>query len=120
MKKNDIILIGVILILAAGLYFVFFGAAEAGGSAKLMVDGELQKELSLEEDTTFTLTTKTGQNTVEIKDGYVSMVAADCRDQICVEHRKIQRTGETIVCLPHKLVVEIVGGQDGEFDMVVG
>lgn len=44
----------------------------------------------------------------------VSMVAADCRDQICVHHRPIRGGGESIVCLPHRLVAELVGRADTE------
>ena len=41
------------------------------------------------------------------KDGSVTVQDADCPDKICEKHRAINRTGETIICLPHKLVVEI-------------
>lgn len=44
----------------------------------------------------------------------VSMDAADCRDQICVHHIPIVSGGESIICLPHRLVVEIVGGTGTE------
>lgn len=43
------------------------------------------------------------------RDG-VRMLSADCTDQICVRHRKIKQEGESIICLPHKLTVEIRGG----------
>ena len=39
------------------------------------------------------------------------MEAADCRDQICVRHRAVSAVGESIICLPHKLVVEITTGE---------
>ena len=35
------------------------------------------------------------------------MSKADCPDQICRNHAAISQTGETIVCLPHKAVIEI-------------
>lgn len=41
----------------------------------------------------------------------VWMQAADCPDQICVHHIPIKGSGESIICLPHKLVVEIRGGE---------
>ena len=46
----------------------------------------------------------------------VSMDAADCRDQICVHHIPITGSGESIICLPHKLAVEIVGGTGGSYE----
>ncbi len=48
-------------------------------------------------------------NLISVADGRVTMEAADCRDQICVRHRPISSDRENIICLPHKLVVEITG-----------
>jgi len=120
MKKADKILILILLVVAAGLSIFFFTRAEEGGFARVTVDGEVKVELSLTEDTLFTVETEYGYNVIEVEDGFVSIHDADCRDQICVEHKRIHLTGETIVCLPHKLVVEIVGEKETEFDMVVG
>lgn len=52
-------------------------------------------------------------NLLSISGADVSMEAADCRDQICVNHRSISGGGESIICLPHRLVAEIAGGPDG-------
>lgn len=48
-------------------------------------------------------------NTLKLSKSGVSMEAADCPDQICVHHIPIKGGGESIICLPHKLVVEIQG-----------
>ena len=59
-------------------------------------------------------------NTLVIKDGEASMTEADCPDGICVAHRPIKNTGESIVCLPHKIVVEIQSEENiDELDVVV-
>lgn len=49
----------------------------------------------------------------------VQMEAADCRDQICVHHRPLTGGGESIICLPHRLVVELVGGEGEQTDGMV-
>lgn len=51
-------------------------------------------------------------NLLAVSDGTVTMEAADCKDQICVHHRPIKSEGESIICLPHKLVVEMEGGEE--------
>lgn len=48
-------------------------------------------------------------NLISLADGKITMEAADCRDQICVHHRPIMSVGESIICLPHKFVVEVTG-----------
>lgn len=51
-------------------------------------------------------------NLLSVSGSEVSMEAADCRDQICVRHRPISTGGESIICLPHRLAVEMAGGTD--------
>ena len=46
-------------------------------------------------------------NTVEIKDGAVAVTNADCKNQICVNHAAITKKGESIICLPNKVIAEI-------------
>ncbi|MDE7131912.1 MAG: NusG domain II-containing protein [Lachnospiraceae bacterium] len=48
-------------------------------------------------------------NLISVIDDKVTMEAADCRDQICVNHKPIMAERESIICLPHKLVIEIEG-----------
>lgn len=120
MKKADKILILILLLIALGFALFFFFRAEEGGFARVTVDGDVKVELPLSKDTSYRVETETGYNVIRIQDGYAFIQEADCRDQICVEHKKIHLTGETIVCLPHKLVVEIVGAETTQYDTVVG
>ncbi len=53
-------------------------------------------------------------NLLAVSASGVTMEAADCRDQICVHHIPITGGGESIICLPHKLVAEIAGGAPTE------
>ncbi|KRK40083.1 NusG domain II-containing protein [Loigolactobacillus bifermentans] len=46
-------------------------------------------------------------NEIEFKDQRVAIVAANCGDQVCVRRGWIKTPGQTIVCLPHKLLIEI-------------
>lgn len=125
MKKMDIILIAVVLLAAAGIYLFYSAGAEDGKVAVVTVDGEWKATLPLESSTeesvqsSSTIRTEWGYNIVTVQNGQVFVKEADCRDHICVEHKKISKVGETIVCLPHKLVVEIKGEAPADFDAVV-
>jgi hypothetical protein len=46
-------------------------------------------------------------NVMIVEDNSINIIDADCPDKICVNHSSIENEGETIICLPHKLVVEI-------------
>ena len=94
--------------------------AEDGGKAVITVDGQVVQELPLDEDTTYQVETPEGYNIVEIKDGWADVIEADCRDGLCADQKRIHKTGETIVCLPHKMVVTIEAGTENTVDAVVG
>ncbi len=118
-KKNDFILIGIILVL--GIAFIIFInlTKKEGSKVVITVNGEEYDTLSLEEDTTYTVKGKDGSyNTFIIKDGYVDMLEASCPDEICVKHKKIHYNNETIVCLPNKVVLEVKDSVDNSVDAV--
>lgn len=51
-------------------------------------------------------------NTLLIRNGKADMTEADCPDQICVKHEPISHAGETIICLPNRVVVTIVSDEN--------
>ena len=52
-------------------------------------------------------------NTLLIRHHKADMIDADCRDLLCVKQKAIDRSGETIVCLPNRVVVSVENaGQD--------
>ena len=116
MKKNDWILVTVILVLAGVgfLNYTNFGR-QTTGVVKVIVDGELLGTYSLEKEQEIKIN---DTNYLIIKDGQADMTEANCPDQICVDHKTISKNKETIICLPNKVIVEIVGGKDVEIDAV--
>ena len=113
MKKQDFILIGVILAASAILLFFLYGPLSGSGNyVKVEIDGKTVQTLRLDNDTEQQISTDYGTNTLVIKNGEASVTNADCPDRICVNHRGIRRSGESIICLPHKLVITIVNDKD--------
>ena len=51
--------------------------------------------------------------------GAVSVTQSDCPGQDCVHSGAVSRAGQSIVCLPARIVVELVGAADG-YDLVTG
>ena len=69
--------------------------------------------------TTIPLKTEYGYNLIEIGDEKVRVIEADCPDKIDVKQGYISRIGETIVCLPNKMVIEVKGlEEDTEIDIM--
>lgn len=120
MKKNDIILIIVILVVAAlGFSWIQMQKQEEAGTVKVYVDGEEKASYQLNQDGEYDIETESGTNRLVIKDGEADVTYADCPDELCVKQASISKNGETIVCLPHKVVVEIVSTDESELDALV-
>lgn len=112
-KKQDVCLILFFLIIAAaGLAWLYAGR-EHGQIARVTVDGTVLGEYSLSSDETIAIEGVGGENTLVIENGQADMTGADCPDKVCVDHVPISDVGESIVCLPHRVVVEIVS-EEGE------
>ena len=144
-RKNDIILVLVLLLLAAAGLFVFkiFNSGE-GRTVRVTVDGELFGEYDLGNEggivdddydaviddinmqgsdaatgkdrssikdegqyQMIKISGKVGECILIIKDGEAYMQEADCPNQICVHHSPISHKGETIVCRPNRVIIEI-------------
>ncbi|WP_242992233.1 NusG domain II-containing protein [Faecalicatena contorta] len=118
-KKNDLILAGIILILALAAVLFITLTKKEGGEVVVTVDGKVYKTLPLDKDTTLSIEEESGHyNVLEIKDGEVRMREANCPDKICVKHRAIHYNRESIVCLPNKVTVEIRGGKENDIDIM--
>lgn len=53
--------------------------------------------------------TEFGYNKLHIEHDGISVTEADCRDHICMDQGKVSQAGVPIVCLPHRLTIEIEG-----------
>lgn len=79
---------------------------------KITVNGEVIKKITFGQNMigkTIDIRTQYGYNKIEIGDGRVRVIDADCPDKLDVKQGWISKPGEIIVCLPHKLTIEIVG-----------
>ena len=116
MKKQDVILVVIALLFAgAGLLFYRSLGQQTTGVVKVTVEGELFGTYSLKKDQNIPIN---DTNYLIIKDGQADMTEANCPDQICVNQNAISKNRESIVCLPNKVIVEVVGGEDAKLDAV--
>ena len=122
LKRDIILVLSMVIIAAAAFLIINFAVKKDGSYAVIKVDGKVIKTLDLNSgETTIEVNGyQGGVNKVVINDGKVSMTEAECADELCVKTGKISRVGETIVCLPHRVVVEIKGSPDDDsIDSVV-
>lgn len=122
MKKNDFLLIGVVLGLALAAYLgmsIFQGLNTHDAEAVVLIDGEEYGSFPLDTDLIERIELSDGSfNVLEIKEGKADVTEASCPDGICVNHRAVSRQNQSITCLPNKLVVEIKNGEASDLDAV--
>ena len=82
--------------------------------AQITSKGEVVKTVDLLIDQEFTVD---GKNTITVKDGKIAVTWADCPDHYCMK-RGFCEGGTDIVCLPNRLVISFLGGQ--EIDAAIG
>ncbi len=111
-NKKDLLFITAIL-LAAGLAFLFFRPqpSESLSRAEISVDGKAVMELDLSEDQVLTVDgAGGGYNRIQVRDGAVSVLEASCPDKVCVHTGTVRYPGETIVCLPNRMIITVIQG----------
>ena len=119
--RNDVIFISALLLILAIICLGFFLFRKEGSTVTVEVGGEVFGQYSLSRDTVVDITTGDGElNRLVIRDGKAYVETATCPDGICVGHRPISRKGESIVCLPHRIVITVTDdGVDEGPDIVV-
>lgn len=127
MKRNDKTQRGRSLLLAAGLLALFAAALGAaffmeqgdasGKKARVYQDGQMIREIDLslmEEAYEFTVSCEGGSNRVQVTRQGVCVLFSDCADQTCVRQGMLRGGLTPIVCLPHRLVIQLEERGAGE------
>ena len=120
--KNDIIFIIALLAAVSLIGLAFFIFRDEGDKVTVTVDGAIYGEYSL--GTNVRVDIRTGDdmsesNVLIIKDGKAYVESATCPDGICASHKPISREGESIVCLPHKVVITVDTVEESEAPDIV-
>ena len=122
-KGDKILIISVIIISLLSLGFIRNN--NAGYKQKyisVQVNGQEYKKIIFDKKVigkTIPIETEFGYNLIEVGDGEVWVIEASCPDELDIKQGKISNSGEIIVCLPNRLVVEIKGTDEtGEIDYI--
>lgn len=109
----DIILISSVLIISALCYLLVIMNQTEGACVVVTVGNKEYGRYPLNVDKKITISvdyeTKTQYNVLVIENGKADITDASCPDGICEDHIPISKNGETIVCLPNKVVIRIEG-----------
>ncbi len=120
-QKKDFLLIAIIFfIIVISVCLILLSGRSAGEPVRITIDRRLYGEYHLSQNQTITVDESLGLNRIVIENGTVYMAEANCPDKYCMEYKPIKNGGQTIICLPHKLVVEVIGERHSQqVDVIV-
>jgi hypothetical protein len=111
--KGDIILIASLCLIIVLLFVPSFTGSDEKLTAEIYHEGELVEAVSLSETDKEEITVGSCVLLLE-KDG-VSFVSSDCHDKLCVKRGKLKRKGDTMACVPERVVAVIKGEKPDDF-----
>ncbi|MBD5499728.1 MAG: NusG domain II-containing protein [Lachnospiraceae bacterium] len=120
--KNDIALIGALLVVSFFLFLLphLRNENQSFNEVVVLQSGEEIGRYKLSENKTVTIKGPDDQsyNLLLINEGDVKVTDADCPDQLCIRQKSIKRNGESIICLPHQLVILIDSPEESDIDAI--
>lgn len=109
MRKKELLLLVIVFIVIVVIALVFYGKTRDTGDKVIVTVNSVEygvyplnenQEIPIKIDGVVT-------NYLVIEDGYADVTDANCPDKLCVNMKSISKEGESIVCLPNKVIVEI-------------
>lgn len=125
-KKTDLIIITVIIVAAAIMWFIYENRfLSVPAKAEIYYFSTLVETINLSDKQQKTFTIPQNENVVFLldNDGNIQFIKSDCPDKVCVKTGKIHMVGQNAACLPNGIVIKIVPGSErseDDLDIVVG
>ena len=114
--KRDSFILAVLLVLAVASVLFFKLGLKDGKTAVISVDGREYMRVALDsQDRDITLNNGVS---IILRDGKIGFSESDCPDKVCIRTGMLSDIGEVAACVPNKTVIEIVGGNSGDIDVV--
>ena len=117
--KNDLWLIAILLLVIAVAALCLFLFRTEGNTVTILLDGEIYGEYPLDVDRRVEVRVGEAFNVIVIENGEVRVSEASCPDGICAAHRPVHFNGQSIICLPNDVVVEIRTNGENQPDIIV-
>lgn len=113
-RMNVVAVIVIVAVVAAAFFGWRAFSSQEQGLYAIVHDGDGGTTvLPLDEDSETTVQTSLGYNVVVVEGGQVHVEDADCDNHDCIQQGAISEVGQQIICLPHKLWIEVSSSPEG-------
>ena len=106
-RIGDVVVIISVALIGMGIWISLARGDQTGDFAQIRVGGEVVQTLDLRGGD---YSCDAAGLTFVVSEHRVSVVRADCPDQVCVNTQAIEKPGQTIVCVPNRVSVSVLGG----------
>lgn len=114
MRKNDYLLILFIILFSVLLFFIRQNTSSNNNILTIKLGKEVVKTIPLSGKTSeLSLKTKHGLVQIKVEGNKAFIFASPCKDKLCIKQGSIANPGETIACLPEKVLLIIKNNQGG-------
>lgn len=117
-KKDIIFMLGFLIAAVAAYFIIRIYYGEGGEQVGVYIDGKLFASYDIMDDHRYHIPIGDEYNELLIEGGEVCVSSSSCKNQVCVNHTAISRNGESIICLPHKLVIRIESKKEPGLDEI--
>ncbi len=116
--RGDAVTIALVIASALGmiLFLSLHSVTEENLHVQIWQNGEMIHEWPLNSDREFIVEGEY-HNTIVTLDGRAAITESNCPGEDCVHTGWISRNGRSIICLPNRVEIRIVGGDPGEDDV---
>lgn len=111
MKRGDWVVLIIATLLIGASYAHFWTTDTTANAAVILTDSGSPERLTLDHDATRRIPGPLGDTRVEIRDGRARIAESPCNDKFCVHYGWLDHTGETIACLPNRVVLQLTGSE---------
>jgi len=114
LKTGDkIVILIIVLSLVFGFVINRYNQKSETRYLLILSDGQVYLKTPLYDTapkTTYFVKSSEGYLYVEVNKGKVRVIDSTCKDKLCIKQGEISKVGETIICLPNRISISIVGG----------
>jgi hypothetical protein len=112
LTKPDISLVLSVIALIIVFYFLFDLSHSVEKYVVIEIDGGKGKKVTFPENTIINVNGKEGPLKIEISGRKVRVLDSSCQNKLCVKSGWINKNGESIICLPNRAIIKILGEEE--------